>query len=153
MQSPCIREASTCFHGFCTNPYFDRLDSQSSTTRSTATSQHDFANSTNSSLYPNTRFTNHESLPSLAELFSNFTKAYPQYLKTHQADQIRVQEYYHLSNHVCFDYIGHVIWPETKPSLCNFSCLYINFCSFNTVFNWFWCALLSYFKQVSKFVL
>lgn len=107
MQSPCIREASTCFHGFCTNPSFDRLDSQSSTTRSTATSQHDFANSTNSSLYPNTRFTNHESLPSLAELFSNFAKAYPQYLQTYQADQIRVQEYYHLSSHVCFDYIGH----------------------------------------------
>ncbi|WOG88380.1 hypothetical protein DCAR_0207615 [Daucus carota subsp. sativus] len=117
MHSPCIREATTCFHGFCTNPSFDRLDSQSSTTRSTATTQHDFANSTNSSLSPNSRFTNHESLPSVAELFSNFTKAYPQYLKTYQADQIRVQEYYHLSNHVCLDYNGHGLFSyDQQPS-------------------------------------
>ncbi|WOG90283.1 hypothetical protein DCAR_0209526 [Daucus carota subsp. sativus] len=99
MQYPCIREASACFHIFCMDPSSDKLDC--------ASSNHEFKDSTSSSLYPFTEFTNHESLPSLAELFSSFTRAYPQYLKTCQADQIREQEYYHLVNHVCLDYIGN----------------------------------------------
>lgn len=109
MQSPCIGEASACFHGCCLNPFLGLPEPQSSTTNSTTTSRYAFSASTTSSLYPNAQFTNHESLPSMAELFSNFTKAYPLYLQTYQADQIRSREYYHLSlsNHVCLDYIGH----------------------------------------------
>ncbi|XP_074332147.1 uncharacterized protein LOC141668982 [Apium graveolens] len=112
MQSPCIREASTCFHSFFMNPSFDKLDSESA-----ATSHHEFTNSTVSSLYPYTQFTNHESLPSHEELFSNFTRAYPQYLETYLADQIRVQEYYHLLNHVCLDYIGNGLFSFSQQDI------------------------------------
>ncbi|KAK1374778.1 Molybdenum cofactor sulfurase [Heracleum sosnowskyi] len=117
MPSPCIREASTCFHRFFMNPSLDKLDSESSATTTTATSNHDFTNSTISSLYPYTHFTNHESLPSQAELFSNFTKAYPQYLKTYLADQIRAQEYYHLLNHVCLDYTGNGLFSYSHQHI------------------------------------
>ncbi|KAJ6933522.1 hypothetical protein NC651_008807 [Populus alba x Populus x berolinensis] len=67
-------------------------------------------------IYPNSQFTNHESLPSLQESFSNFTKAFPQYSQTDQADKIREQEYYHLSlsNRVCFDYIGHGLFSYSQ---------------------------------------
>lgn len=65
---------------------------------------------------PNIKFTNHESLPSLHETFSMFTKAFPLYLLTDQADQIRAREYFHLSlyNRVCFDYIGHGLFSYSQ---------------------------------------
>ncbi|KAJ6962548.1 hypothetical protein NC652_001264 [Populus alba x Populus x berolinensis] len=69
-----------------------------------------------SSMYPNSQFTNHESFPSLQESFSYFTKAFPLYSQTDQADKIREEEYYHLSlsNHVCLDYIGHGLFSYSQ---------------------------------------
>ncbi|PON67605.1 Glycine dehydrogenase (decarboxylating) [Trema orientale] len=121
MNSPCLREASeACFHGCCPAPAL-ALQSPKSTAKSTSTitastSQHHFTLATLSSL-PNTStqyyYTNHESLPSLEESFSYFIKAYPQYSQTHQADQLRSQEYYHL-NHVCLDYIGYGLFSYSQ---------------------------------------
>ncbi|XWS49870.1 hypothetical protein CRYUN_Cryun12cG0040400 [Craigia yunnanensis] len=113
MQSPWIREASkACCSGCCPNPFPGLPESHAAATSqipsSAAASRYKFEVSTASSLYPNFQFTNHESLPSFEESFSCFNKVYPQYSQTDQADKIRAQEYYHLSNskHVCFDYIG-----------------------------------------------
>ncbi|GMN32397.1 hypothetical protein TIFTF001_003649 [Ficus carica] len=126
--SKCIREASqACFHGCCAKPSnFLSLTDESpksttpttTTTGTTASSQYNFTLATISSLYPNTQFTNHESLPSLDESFSQFTKAFPQYSHTRHADQLRSREYYHLalSNHVCLDYFGHGLFScSSKP--------------------------------------
>lgn len=76
--------------------------------RTSAVCRRDFAQNTAASIYPNTKFTNHESLPSQKESFLEFKRAYPQYYETQQVDDIRAQEYYHLSrsNHACLDYIG-----------------------------------------------
>ncbi|KAF8412335.1 hypothetical protein HHK36_000297 [Tetracentron sinense] len=110
MHSPCIRDTSkACFHGCWPTPLLSLPEPHNQNSKSITTSRrsrYDLA--TASSLFPNTQFTNHESLPSLSELFSNFSKAYQQYSETEQADRIRAQEYYHLSlsNHVCLDYIG-----------------------------------------------
>ncbi|KAF6149295.1 hypothetical protein GIB67_026151 [Kingdonia uniflora] len=105
--SPCLREA--CFHACCLTPLRspnppDPMPKSSGFNAARV----DFAATTASSLFPNTQFTNHESLPSLTESFSHFTKAYPLYSQTEQTDQIRSKEYYHLSlsNHVCLDYVG-----------------------------------------------
>uniref|UniRef100_A0A5B7BRV2 Molybdenum cofactor sulfurase n=1 Tax=Davidia involucrata TaxID=16924 RepID=A0A5B7BRV2_DAVIN len=120
MQSPCIREASqACFHGCCPAPFLSLPDPHKTTpkpTTSAATPQSNFAAATASSLHPNTQFTNHESLPSLPESFSNFNKSYPQYSQTDQADHIRAREYYHLSlsRHVCLDYIGHGLFSYSQ---------------------------------------
>lgn len=64
--------------------------------------------STSSSIFPNTKFTNHESLPSLHESFTEFIKVYPQFSETEKIDSLRAKEYYHLSflNQSCLDYIG-----------------------------------------------
>jgi selenocysteine lyase/cysteine desulfurase len=52
----------------------------------------------------------------LQESFIEFTKAYPKYSDTYQADQIRAQEYYHLSlsNHTCLDYIGIGLFSHSQ---------------------------------------
>uniref|UniRef100_B9GW53 Aminotransferase class V domain-containing protein n=1 Tax=Populus trichocarpa TaxID=3694 RepID=B9GW53_POPTR len=114
MRSPCTREASqACFHNFCQLP----SEPQSPTSITTVSaSRHVLEVAMGSLIYPNSQFTNHESLPSLQESFSNFTKAFPQYSQTDQADKIREQEYYHLSlsNHVCFDYIGHGLFSYSQ---------------------------------------
>lgn len=112
MYSPCIRESSeVCFHGCCPTTFLGLCEPQTTVTSltSAAVSRYDFEVSMASSIYPNSQFTNHESLPSLHESFSNFIKAFPQYSLTEKADKIRQQEYYHLSlsKHVCLDYIGH----------------------------------------------
>ncbi|KAK2404694.1 molybdenum cofactor sulfurase [Trifolium repens] len=67
-----------------------------------------FATTTSSSIFPNTKFTNHESLPSLHESFTEFMKVYPQFSETEKIDSLRAKEYYHLSflNQSCLDYIG-----------------------------------------------
>ncbi|KAK6935323.1 hypothetical protein RJ641_035478 [Dillenia turbinata] len=122
MFSPCIREASeTTFHGCCPFPaHFLGLaelhDLNPKSTGNVSKSQQNFAVATASSLGPNAEFTNHESLPPLSESFKYFTRAYPQYLQTNQADQIRAHEYYHLSfsNHVCLDYIGHGLFSYSQ---------------------------------------
>ncbi|XWS48988.1 hypothetical protein CRYUN_Cryun13aG0124900 [Craigia yunnanensis] len=120
MQSPWIREASkACCSGCCPNPFPGLPESHAATSQipsSAAASRYEFEVSTASSLYPNFKFTNHESLPSFEESFSCFNKVYPQYSQTDQADKIRAQEYYHLSlsKHVCLDYIGHGLFSYSQ---------------------------------------
>ncbi|KAJ9164125.1 hypothetical protein P3X46_023738 [Hevea brasiliensis] len=112
MQSPCPKEAyQECLNGCCPNPLlgFPEPQKKMGKTRSTAaTCRRNFAATATSCIFPNTQFTNPESLPSLQESFAEFSKAYPQYIETHQVDKIREQEYYHLSlsHHTCLDYIG-----------------------------------------------
>ncbi|GJS95012.1 molybdenum cofactor sulfurase [Tanacetum coccineum] len=67
-----------------------------------------FTTTTTTSFFPNTYFTDHESLPSFKESITTFTQTYPKYSDTKQVDRIRGQEYYHLSlsNRICLDYIG-----------------------------------------------
>lgn len=118
MHSPCTGEASqACFHNLCQLPFLGIPEPQSSTSTTTAaSSRHVFEVAMASSMYPNSQFTNHESFPSLQESFSYFTKAFPLYSQTDQADKIREQEYYHLSlsNHVCLDYIGHGLFSYSQ---------------------------------------
>ncbi|XAR66194.1 Molybdenum cofactor sulfurtransferase [Bertholletia excelsa] len=112
MQSPCLKEATqVCFHGCCPSPFIGLPETQKTMSKPRSTSstcRRNFIETTSSSFFPNTQFTNPESLPSLQESFTQFSKAYPQYSETARADQIRAQEYYHLSvsNHICLDYIG-----------------------------------------------
>ncbi|KAG8652849.1 hypothetical protein MANES_06G141900v8 [Manihot esculenta] len=112
MQSPCLKEASqVCLNGCCPSPLLGSPEPQKKMGKSrntAATCRRNFAAAAASSIFPNTQFTNPESLPSLQESFAEFSKAYPQYIETHQVDQIREQEYYHLSlsHHTCLDYIG-----------------------------------------------
>ncbi|KAF9689401.1 hypothetical protein SADUNF_Sadunf01G0088500 [Salix dunnii] len=118
MHSPRTREASqACFHNLCHLPFLGIPEPQSSTSTTTAASyRHVFEVSMASSIYPNSQFINHESFPSLQESFSHFTKTFPLYSQTDQADKIREQEYYHLSqsNHVCLDYIGHGLFSYSQ---------------------------------------
>ena len=120
MYPPCIREASeACFHGCClaSLPRFPDPHATDQKQLSTvALSRYNFAMATVASLFPNTQFTNHESLPPFDESFSKFNEAYPQYSNTERADQVRAQEYYHLSmsNHVCLDYIGHGLFSYSQ---------------------------------------
>lgn len=107
MQPLSTREV--CFGACC--PILGLPDSQTPISKSTcnaSAARYRFVEATASSLPPNTQFTNHEALPSLDESFYSFAKAYPKYLETGQADEIRSREYYHLklNNHVCLDYIG-----------------------------------------------
>ena len=117
MQSLGQNEAPlACPQGCCPtsllfNPPPPPPQSQNTTAKprnSSAECRHSFAATTASSIFPNTKFTNHESLPSLHESFSEFKKVYPQYSETDQVDHVRAKEYYHLSfsNQSCLDYIG-----------------------------------------------
>ncbi|KAI9111992.1 hypothetical protein K1719_016888 [Acacia pycnantha] len=112
MPSPDPNEAShICPQGCCPSPFFNSPASQRELSRarnSCAACRHSFATATCSSIFPNTQFTNHESLPSLQDSFSEFIKVYPQYSDTEQVDHIRAKEYCHPSafNHTCLDYIG-----------------------------------------------
>ncbi|KAK0597480.1 hypothetical protein LWI29_025750 [Acer saccharum] len=117
MQSPCLKEVSQVCphpHGCCPTPFFrspdplNKVTTKSKPGSTSAACRRDFAATTTSSIFPETQFTNHESLPSLQQSFAEFRKAYPQYLDTHRVDQIRAQEYYHLSlsKHTCLDYLG-----------------------------------------------
>ncbi|KAK4752182.1 hypothetical protein SAY87_020980 [Trapa incisa] len=104
-----------CFHG-CSflrdPPQDDPFPSPTALFRS------DFAVSAASSLHqPNPAFTNHESLPSLQESFTNFAGAFPQFLETERADLIRDRHYRHLSSakHVCLDYsTGHGLFSYSQ---------------------------------------
>lgn len=116
MQSPCLKAAEQVFlYSCCTRPVLgepgghDEPAKTNPKSRSTAANcRQGFAKTTTSSLFPNTWFTDPESLPSFQESLSQFKKAYPQFSETTRIDQIRAQEYYHLtlSNHICLDYIG-----------------------------------------------
>ncbi|XP_016440057.2 LOW QUALITY PROTEIN: uncharacterized protein LOC107765872 [Nicotiana tabacum] len=115
MSSSYMKEAEKISgqQGCCPNPLHILLESQNQQPlpkikSTTAACRHSFAATTTSSFFPNTHFTNHESLPSYQESFAQFIKTYPKYSETRQVDKIRSQEYYHLSisNHVCLDYIG-----------------------------------------------
>lgn len=118
MQSPSTREISqACFHGCCPAPFLSLTEaSTAKPITSVAASRVNFATTTASTLFPNVQFTNHESLPSLSEAFSGFTKAYPQYTETVECDHIRAQEYYHLSlsNRVCLDYDGYGLFSHLQ---------------------------------------
>ena len=112
MYSLCSGDATqVCLHGCCMVKPFSAPDPQKRVPRPRSTAadcRRQFAATTAACFFSNTQFTNHESLPSLQESFTQFQEAYPLYSETEQADQIRAQEYYHLShsNHTCLDYIG-----------------------------------------------
>ncbi|KAE8682344.1 small nuclear ribonucleoprotein [Hibiscus syriacus] len=104
-------QSQACLRGCCPSPFLTSHDPQTKPSRpmnSSAACRRDFASKTSSSIFPNAQFSNHESLPSIHESFAEFTEAYPQYSDTVRVDQIRAQEYYHLSfsNHTCLDYLG-----------------------------------------------
>ncbi|XP_019156243.1 PREDICTED: molybdenum cofactor sulfurase-like [Ipomoea nil] len=107
--------SDACFNACCCSS----LASKHSTLRPPpAACCHEFAAATASSLVPapNTQFTNHESLPPCAQMFSRFRHVYPHYCKTNSADEIRAREYYNLagSNRVCLDYIGHGLFSYSQ---------------------------------------
>ncbi|KAG6721103.1 hypothetical protein I3842_03G096100 [Carya illinoinensis] len=112
MPPSCLNEVSQgCLHGCCPTPLLNLPTQEKTISKprsSSSACRRDFATTTTSTIFPNTKFTNHESLPSLQESFLEFLKAYPQYSATDLIDQIRAQEYYHLSlsDHTCLDYIG-----------------------------------------------
>ncbi|KAL3645258.1 hypothetical protein CASFOL_010438 [Castilleja foliolosa] len=85
-------------------------------TNTSAACRRSFTSSTATSLFPNTYFTSHESIPPLQESFLNFIETYPKYSDTGPVDQIRDQEYSHLSlsNHVCLDYIGVGLFSQSQ---------------------------------------
>lgn len=116
MQSPSLKEVSQiCLPACCASPFFNPLQhpqpqskAAAKATSTSASCRRDFAETTASSIFPNSQFTNHESLPTLQESFSEFSMAYPQFSETNKVDEIRAQEYYHLTfaNHTCLDYLG-----------------------------------------------
>ncbi|XP_057476117.1 uncharacterized protein LOC130764087 isoform X2 [Actinidia eriantha] len=135
MQPPCLKEVTqVCFHGCCPSQLLGLPEEQPPISKSRSTSstcRRNFAVTTTSSFFPNTQFTDHESLPLLQESLSQFKNAYPQYLETIQVDQIRAQEYYHLSlsNHICLDYIGIGLFSHTQFQNQHSSILPIASCS------------------------
>ncbi|KAK6137564.1 hypothetical protein DH2020_028684 [Rehmannia glutinosa] len=111
MQSNCIREASkACFNKCCLN----LPEPHSSDSTGSIDPRREFISAILLSIQPNTNFTNHESLPSLTELFSSLKTRVPYYSNTVLADDIRSQEYSHLENHVCLDYVGHGLFSYSQ---------------------------------------
>ena len=51
-------------------------------------------------------FENEDSIPDLLEAFSKFLTMYPKYQSSEKVDQLRLDEYAHLSPKVCLDYCG-----------------------------------------------
>ncbi|XP_074570581.1 uncharacterized protein LOC141827251 [Curcuma longa] len=85
---------------------------------STRTTRSNFVKLSRGSVFLNTHFTNHESLPSLDEAFQSFITIYPEYGETHRADHIRGNEFSHLSRQVCLDYTGFSLfsYEQMHPS-------------------------------------
>ncbi|KAJ0243096.1 Pyridoxal phosphate [Hirschfeldia incana] len=77
-------------------------------TVTSATLRRNFAQTTATTIFPETHFTDPNSLPSLQESFSHFTQAYPKYTDTYKIDRIRSDHYFHLglTHYTCLDYIG-----------------------------------------------
>ncbi|KAG8374835.1 hypothetical protein BUALT_Bualt10G0036800 [Buddleja alternifolia] len=123
MQSNCIREASkACFNTCGVNPPPDQPHTSTSSPNPAAIDPRlNFVSAIVSSIQPNATFTNHESLPSFTQLFTNLKNALPSYSNTVLADDIRAREYYHLSrsNHVCLDYIGHGLFSYSQQKGLN----------------------------------
>ncbi|KAL3714117.1 hypothetical protein ACJRO7_006111 [Eucalyptus globulus] len=109
-----------CLDGCCPTPLLGQAEQRNPAVpkqRSAfSAGRHDFATTTSSSIFPNTQFTNHESLPSLKESFTEFTRVYPRYSDTVQVDELRSREYHHLSasNHTCLDYIGVGLFSHSQ---------------------------------------
>uniref|UniRef100_A0A7C9AX35 Molybdenum cofactor sulfurtransferase n=1 Tax=Opuntia streptacantha TaxID=393608 RepID=A0A7C9AX35_OPUST len=111
-------------HSCCLSPNLlgfpnSHLDHQNSANiANSSTFHYDFATATASSLYPHTQITNPDSLPSLQESFKRFTRAFPMFLDTVEADQIRKTEYPHLtlSSHVCLDYSGQALFSFSQQN-------------------------------------
>lgn len=96
----------------------------------------DFVNSTLTFLR-DTKYTNHEALPSLHDAYAKFIEVYPKYEESRLADDIRGGEYNHLksNDHVCMDYFGMGLFltfsrnwncpplPSTSPILMQISLL------------------------------
>ncbi|URE27095.1 hypothetical protein MUK42_14374 [Musa troglodytarum] len=119
IQSPCIGDfAESCTHGCCPVPFLGLVESSTTVRHARATtagiSRMNFAKLTKDSIFPNTRFTNHECLPPLPDALSDFIRAYPQYGETEEADRIRNSEYCHLSDHVCLDYTGFSLFSHAQ---------------------------------------
>ncbi|KAL2321659.1 hypothetical protein Fmac_026038 [Flemingia macrophylla] len=122
---PSRAEASSqpCFNGCFPSPFLASERSHSTISKpkvnNVAASQDDFAAATSSSL-PHAHFTNHESLPSLHDSYTSFTKAFPQFLTTSEVDQIRAQEYHHLNQYsnTCFDYTGYGLFSHAQQQRC-----------------------------------
>lgn len=122
VQTPCKEISEVCASGCFPVPLINLFESGNTKRRaratSTRTTRSNFVKSSTGSVFLNTHFTNHESLPSLAEAFHGFITIYPEYGETHQADHIRGNEYSHLSNHVCLDYTGFSLfsYAQMHPS-------------------------------------
>lgn len=115
----CVREASKACSSWCSNPCLRLPEAPTPTsefTRTATTPKQDFFSAICSSIRPDTSFTNHESLPPWRELYSDLKNSFPQYSNTDSVDQIRSQEYYHLSlsNHVCLDYTGNGLFSHSQ---------------------------------------
>ncbi|XP_038874302.1 molybdenum cofactor sulfurase-like [Benincasa hispida] len=120
MPSPCIREASqACLQGCCRTLFLGLTDSSHTAfyrSSAASTPAYNFHGATETSLHPNARFSDHESIPSLKDGFTYFVRAYPLYLDTQQIDRIRADEYNHLalSKHVCLDYNGQCLFSYAQ---------------------------------------
>lgn len=122
MHSPRLKEATqACFQGCCPNPAVrgPSLEAEQPIAKISSTSaayRRNFTATTASSLFSDSNFTNHESIPSLQESFIQFIKAYPKYSDTAPIDQIRAREYSQLevSNHVSLDYIGVGLFSQSQ---------------------------------------
>ncbi|KAH6783872.1 hypothetical protein C2S52_008831 [Perilla frutescens var. hirtella] len=120
MHSPRLKEATqVCFQGCCPNPIVRGPPPELTVVKTSSTSaacRRNFAAMTASSLFSDTNFTNHESIPSLQESFVQFIKAYPKYSDTAPIDRIRAREFGHLelSNHVSLDYIGVGLFSQSQ---------------------------------------
>ncbi|AED96146.1 unnamed protein product [Arabidopsis thaliana] len=102
-----------CLHGcFSSSPFHGTTSSEhpphSTPTVTSATLRRNFAQTTVSTIFPDTEFTDPNSLPSHQESFSDFIQAYPNYSDTYKIDRLRSDHYFHLglSHYTCLDYIG-----------------------------------------------
>ncbi|KFK26801.1 hypothetical protein AALP_AA8G295200 [Arabis alpina] len=116
MHRPCAGDSTppNCLHGFFSSSPFQGTAASSkhppdlTTTVTSATLRRNFAQTTVSTIFPNTQFADPHSLPTLEESFSDFIQAYPNYSDTYKIDRIRSDHYFHLvlSHYTCLDYIG-----------------------------------------------
>ncbi|MED6221794.1 hypothetical protein PIB30_058154 [Stylosanthes scabra] len=113
-------DSNPCFNNVCFPSPLSLISVESSDTPkprfSNATSSNqEFAESISSTLYPHTHFTNHETLPTLQDSYSNFIKAFPKFPNTSKIDEIRSQEYHHLTfSNTCFDYTGNGLFSYAQ---------------------------------------
>lgn len=121
LQSHGLREATKAIVQACFSTPSSSMPDLSNTTTpkptgTLAACRRNFVESTDSFFLPNTQFTNHESLPSMKESFTQFRKAFPQFSETNKVDLIRATEYNHLSlsKHICLDYLGIGLFSHSQ---------------------------------------